>query len=109
MCPGGHLPSGHITGNAFFLCKPDRACILVPFVCAFRGHLSNMCLRHTGPGNITPAIFVNPALPTCADDLVIKDNTIDGSAPLVEMPQVSFNPPAPTTNATSGQLPVLGV
>ena len=106
MCPGGHLPSGHITGNAFFLCMPNRTCI--PFVCAFRGHLSNI-LCATGPGNITPAIFVNPALPTCADDLVIKDNTVDGSAPLVEMPQVSFNPPAPTTKATSGQLPVLGV
>ena len=76
-------------------------------LCLPRSSQQHVCA--TGPGNITPAIFVNPALPTCADDLVIKDNTIDGSAPLVEMPQVSFNPPAPTTNATSGQLPVLGV
>jgi hypothetical protein len=81
MCPGGHQPSGHISDNVFFLC----------------------------PGNITPAIFVNPALPHCADDLIMSGNTIDGSAPLVTMPQVSFNPPAPTDNATTGNLPVLGV
>jgi hypothetical protein len=81
QCPGGHQPSGHISDNVFFLC----------------------------PGNITPAIFVNPALPHCADDLIMSGNTIDGSAPLVTMPQVSFNPPAPTDNATTGKLPVLGV
>ena len=81
MCPGGHKPSGVVSGNHFYLCL----------------------------GNLTPAIYVNPATPGCAENLTMINNEIDGAQKLVVQPQVSFNPPSPNSNATSGKMPVLGV
>lgn len=82
MCPGGHKPDGLIADNSFFTCP-----------------------------NIS-AIFINPAVPGCADNMTMRNNSITPvQSPLnnlVAMPQVSFNPPAPTCNATSGVYNVIG-
>ena len=80
MCPGGHKPDGLISGNSFFTCP-----------------------------NVS-AIFVNPSVPDCDSNMTITNNTMQLAAHsnLVTMPQVSFNPPAPTSNATSGTYNVIG-
>jgi len=78
MCPGGNRPSGRLTGNTFLTC----------------------------PG--TPAIFVNPHVKGCADNLTMQNNSVD-QADLVEMPQVSFNPPSPDCSKQFGVYPVTGV
>lgn len=78
MCPSGNRPSGQLTSNTFLTC----------------------------PG--TPAIFVNPHVPGCADNLTMRNNSID-QADLVEMPQVSFNPPSSDCSKQSGVYPVIGV
>jgi hypothetical protein len=82
MCPGGHKPDGLIANNSFFTCP-----------------------------NVS-AIFVNPGVPGCADNMVLRNNSIVAAASprarLVAMPQVSFNPPAPTSNASSGIYNVIG-
>ena len=79
MCPNGHKPSGAIESNAFYSC---------------------------GNGSTVPAIFVNPAVPGCADNMSMVNNTIDNGAPLVAMPAITVNPPPPTSKATSGTLDV---
>ena len=64
MCPGGHKPDGTISGNEFFTCP-----------------------------NVS-AIAVNPAVPGCADNMDIVNNTMQPASNdprqgrLVAMPQV---------------------
>lgn len=82
MCPNNQKPSGYLANNTFF----------------------------TLPG--CPAI--NPKYPGCDDNITqvgteVYDYHTSGSEILVEMPQVSFNPPAPTDTATSGTFNVLAV
>ena len=66
MCPGGHKPDGLIADNHFFTCP----------------NISG-----------SPAIYVNPAVPGCADNMTMTNNTIapaaDPDSKLVAMPQVS--------------------
>ena len=82
MCPGGHKPSGKVTRNSFYTCENGNA----------------------------PAIFVNPGVPGCASDLVMSGNRVDGNASaLVAMPQLSFDPPPPTSTATQGTFKAIGV
>lgn len=76
--PNGNRPSGLLARNTFLTC----------------------------PG--VPAIYVNAAVPGCADDLIQVNNTIDKDK-VVEMPQVSFSPPPPSSTATSGTYRVIGV
>lgn len=80
VCPNGHKPSGLIRKNHFFTC-----------------------------GDGTPAIYVNPAVQGCADNLTLVGNLIDQGPLPVAMPQVSLNPPPPTSSATSGVLPFVAV
>ena len=82
MCPNKQKPSGQLYNNTFF----------------------------TLPG--CPAI--NPAFAGCADGLTQVGTQVydyhDSSAQLlVEMPQVSFNPPAPSDTDTSGVFNVIAV
>jgi len=83
MCPGGHKPSGVLSNNTFL----------------------------TLPG--CPGIA--SAFPGCDGDLKQDGNAIELYNPdpianiQVEMPQLSFNPPAPDDNATSGLFNVIGV
>eukprot|EP01060_Flectonema_neradi_P016214 TRINITY_DN22803_c0_g1_i1.p1 TRINITY_DN22803_c0_g1~~TRINITY_DN22803_c0_g1_i1.p1 ORF type:complete len:617 (+),score=57.08 TRINITY_DN22803_c0_g1_i1:44-1894(+) len=79
MCPNNQKPSGQLLNNTFFTC----------------------------PG--VPAIYSNPNVPGCADDLVMKGNTINGSIHVVEMPQVTFEPPPPTSTSPTGRFPVKAV
>ena len=83
ICPGGHKPSGAIEDNAFYTCS--------------------------GQGD-APAVFVNPAVPGCADHLNMSGNTVDShSPPLVGMPAITVEPPLPSSTATEGLLRVKGV
>ena len=58
-----------------------------------------------------PAIYVNSNVPNCDGDLTISGNEISSYANtrLVEMPQLSFNPPSPTTTDESGYFNVVAV
>ena len=62
---------------------------------------------YTEPG--CPAIYVNPAVKDCDADLKKIGNVIDGPKQMVEMPQLSFNPPPPTLNATRGSFNIIAV
>ena len=79
MCPNGQRPTGVLEKNTFY----------------------------TEPG--CPAIYVNPAVKDCDADLKKIDNVIDGQKQMVEMPQLSFNPPPPTLNATRGSFNIIAV
>lgn len=81
MCPNAQKPSGVVKDNAFLTCPeaPD-----------------------------VPAIYVNPNVPGCADDLTQVNNSVN-TEEVVEMPQVSFRPPPPTSTDVSGVYPVIGV
>eukprot|EP00756_Hemistasia_phaeocysticola_P062003 Hpha_TRINITY_DN5423_c0_g1::TRINITY_DN5423_c0_g1_i1::g.192524::m.192524 len=82
MCPNKNKPSGDLSQNTFF----------------------------TLPG--CPAI--NPAFKGCDSELVqtgnqIVDYTSEGAAKLVDIPQLSFNPPSPKDKDTSGVFNVIAV
>lgn len=79
MCPNGQRPTGVLEKNTFY----------------------------TEPG--CPAIYVNPAVKDCDADLKKIGNIIDGQKQMVEMPQLSFNPPPPTLNATRGSFNIIAV
>jgi hypothetical protein len=55
-----------------------------------------------------PAIAVNTKVPGCASNLTMTNNSIN-QGNIVEMPQVSFNPPPPTCTNQAGMYPVVGV
>ena len=79
MCPGGHKPDGLV-----------RDCVLnlmdfilnLMWCCTESGQIANNEF-FTCP-NVS-AIFVNPAIPGCADNMVMKNNTIQPAS------QVSIN------------------
>jgi len=83
MCPGGHQPSGKLHDNTFLLCSD----------------------------NLTPAIFSPNSDPKCTSNLDIQNTTTQpySSDVMVEMPQLSLNPPSPDSQDTKGTYQVLGV
>jgi hypothetical protein len=81
MCPHGHIPTAAVTGNSFYTC----------------------------PNTSVPAIFVNPNVEGCGSGLVLSGNAIDGAVGVVEMPQLRYEPPSPSSTAQSGSLKAVGV
>ena len=82
MCPNNQHPSAKIYSNTFLLCDDD-----------------------------TPAINSPSADPECPSKLDMKNNTIQTYSTdlMVQMPQLSLNPPSPDSTDTSGKYNVLGV
>jgi len=85
MCPNGNLPSGSVANNTFVTCAG------------------------------VPALFENPNVPGCGDNVTKARNTIvpvasgdaveEGVA--VVVPQLSFSPPPPTSARASVSVPLL--
>jgi hypothetical protein len=80
MCPNGNTPSGRLERNTFLNC----------------------------PG--VPAIYSNPHVKGCADDVQQADNRIVNATPTVQdlnpqvamaMPQINIRPPAPSSTKAS--------
>ena len=80
MCPNNQKPTGTVHNNTFFNCE-------------------------VGSSN-APAIFVSPTPPQCDSGLHMKNNAMYPATALpqrmVTMPQLNFNPSAPTDKATAG-------
>jgi hypothetical protein len=85
MCPNGHKPTGHVTGNTFFNCKG------------------------------VPAIYSNPAVAGCSDGVILSGNTIVNATPTagnldpqaaVAMPQLNIRPPSPGSTLPSVLVPI---
>ena len=76
MCPDGNKPSGEIINNTFITC----------------------------PG--VPGIWANPEVKGCADNITVAGNTTSTVDTVVAQPQVSFEPPAPSSKALSVKVPV---
>eukprot|EP00759_Apiculatamorpha_spiralis_P028711 PhF_6_TR31193/c1_g1_i1/m.45749 len=79
MCPGGFVPTGNLVNNTFYTCP-----------------------------NV-PAIYPNPSVPHCAASLNQTNTRIDPPQKMVDMPQLSFNPPDPVCTDMQGAYNVIGV
>ena len=54
-------------------------------------------------------MFDNPAVPGCSDGFRKEDNLVNGSLQAVAEPQLTFNPPPPTSKAYNVTVPLLAV
>ena len=54
-------------------------------------------------------MFDNPAVPGCSDGFRKEDNLVNGSLQAVAEPQLTFNPPSPTSKAYNVTVPLLAV
>ena len=83
-----------------------------------RGGIAVMCPNNQKPsGNVSANSFITcPGVPAisqrvdgCDSDLLMEGNIINPPSGIVEMPQISFNPPSPQSTATYGTLGVIAV
>jgi len=76
MCPGGNHPSGKISNNSFLTCSG------------------------------VSAIFINPKVKGCGDNVTMEGNRINGTLQAVEQPQLSYSPPSPESTNPAPVIPV---